>query len=159
MRMLISASILVRSPHQGRLLSLQKVTLYWLPIDRLAAGNVFSVSFSPFLSNTSFVFLSLSVSVYVSHHSSVFEHSPSLSCLLWCFVSFILSPCYIPQTPFDVFLSFLVILNSSSLFLPLHSSSIIYLRAAPSRVLLWVPSGADHSQSRRSAHVLVCVWM
>lgn len=41
MRMFISASILVRSPHQGRLLSLQKVTLYWLPIDRFAAEDVF----------------------------------------------------------------------------------------------------------------------
>ncbi len=155
MQMFISASILVRSPHQGRLLSLQKVTLYWLPIDRFAAEDVFFLS----LSLCPFVFLSLSVSVYVPHHSSVFERSPSLSCLLCCFVYFILSPCYIPQTSFDVFLSFLVIFNSSSLFLPLHSSSIIYLRAAPSWVLLWVPSGADHSQSRRSAHVLVCVWM
>lgn len=41
MQMFISSSNVVRSPHQGRLLSLQKVTLYWLPIDPLAAGDVF----------------------------------------------------------------------------------------------------------------------
>lgn len=153
MRMFISASILVRSPHQGRLLSLQKVTLYWLPIDRFAAEDVFfclfiSVPFSFCLSRS--LFMSLIIHLF----SNALRHCRVYFVVL--FLSFF-SPCYIPQTPFDIFLSFLVIFNSSSLFLPLHSSSIIYLRAAPSRVLLWVPSGADHSQSRRSAHVLVCV--
>ncbi len=154
MRMFIPASILVRFLHQGRLLSLQKVTLYWLPIDRLAAGDVFSVSFSLSLC----VFVSLGLCLCLS----------SFICfrMLSVIVVFTLLFCYFysfsllhTTNAFDVFLSFHVILNSSSFFLPLHSSSIIYLRAAPSRVSLWVPSGADYSQSRRSAHMLVCVWM
>lgn len=154
--MLISASILVRSLHQGWLLSLQKVTLYWLSIDRLAAGDVF---FCPFVFFFSFS-LSLCLLFFICFRTlSVIV----MFTWLYCF-SFFRFLCYIPQTSNGVhfilfFLSFLVILYFSSPFLPLHSSSIILLRVAPSRGLLWVPSGADHSQSWRSAHVLVCVWM
>ncbi len=156
MQMFISsASILVRSPHQGRLLSLQKVTLYWLPIDRFCCWRCFFLS----LLSVPLCFVSLALCLCPSSFIC-FRTLSVLSCLLCLFCFILSSPCYIPQMPFDVFLSFSRHLQLFiSFFLPLHSSSIIYLRAAPSWVLLWVPSGADHSQSRRSAHVLVCVWM
>lgn len=102
-----NANVHFRSPHQDRLLSLQKVTLYWLPIDRLMLGCFF-------LSDP-FLFQSIYFSLL----------SPSVGLVLFIIVinSFCSPPVFfptvhtVPQMPFDV----LINLFFTALHLPFFS--------------------------------------